>query len=169
LLGLAIIGIISAIAIPALLGQRARARDKSAQENATSILTDIASASDKAKEAGIPITSAATLWGVMTTVKAPLVNPLCPQVLVSKNPWAGTNAAPALAYGVMTDIADSLPATIMGMSTATTLGQVETGFLAPDATTGASGVIASSAWVQAPFKDGAGVTQNVFYKMANVE
>ncbi|MBK9796841.1 MAG: type II secretion system protein [Holophagaceae bacterium] len=50
LLVLAIIGIISAIAIPALLGQRARARDKSAQENATSILSDIIATYDKAKE-----------------------------------------------------------------------------------------------------------------------
>jgi prepilin-type N-terminal cleavage/methylation domain-containing protein len=52
LLVLAIIGIISAIAIPALLGQRARARDKSAISNCDSIVADMVGQWDKGREAG---------------------------------------------------------------------------------------------------------------------
>ena len=87
LLVLAIIGIISAIAIPALLGQRARSRDKSAAENATSILSDIVATYDKAKEAGADVTTPDLLWGVVSagTGMTP-VAPQCPQVLDAKNP-----------------------------------------------------------------------------------
>ncbi|HJW08935.1 MAG TPA: type II secretion system protein, partial [Holophagaceae bacterium] len=60
LLVLAIIGIISAIAIPALLGQRSRARDKSSQENCVSIVADIISAYDKARENGVDVSTVAT-------------------------------------------------------------------------------------------------------------
>ena len=52
LLVLAIIGIISAIAIPALLGQRARARDKAAQDNVSSVVADLIGSYDKVKEGG---------------------------------------------------------------------------------------------------------------------
>ena len=52
LLVLAIIGIISAIAIPALLGQRARARDKTAVSNLDSIVADMVGQWDKGREAG---------------------------------------------------------------------------------------------------------------------
>ena len=51
LLVLAIIGIISAIAIPAMLGQRARARDKSAVQGTIGRLGDLVGAYDKGKEA----------------------------------------------------------------------------------------------------------------------
>ncbi len=51
LLVLAIIGIISAIAIPAMLGQRARARDKSAVQGTIGRLGDIVGSYDKGKEA----------------------------------------------------------------------------------------------------------------------
>lgn len=52
LLVLAIIGIISAIAIPALLSQRARARDKAATENMVGAVNDLVGQYDKLREAG---------------------------------------------------------------------------------------------------------------------
>ena len=71
LLVLAIIGIISAIAIPALLGQRARARDKSARGNASSILADLIGSYDKVKDAG---PTPAAMANIIGTAAAPLVN-----------------------------------------------------------------------------------------------
>jgi len=63
LLVLAIIGIISAIAIPALLGQRARARDKSSISNMDGRVGDLVGQYDKYKEAGYKPASIATALG----------------------------------------------------------------------------------------------------------
>jgi len=52
LLVLAIIGIISAIAIPALLGQRARARDRASVQTVVGQLGDLVGQFDRAREAG---------------------------------------------------------------------------------------------------------------------
>jgi prepilin-type N-terminal cleavage/methylation domain-containing protein len=60
LLVLAIIGIISAIAIPALLGQRARARDKSSISNMDGRVGDLVGQYDKWKEAGYKPSSITT-------------------------------------------------------------------------------------------------------------
>ena len=60
LLVLAIIGIISAIAIPALLSQRSRARDKAAISNMTGTMGDLIGTWDKAKESGAGSTSCVT-------------------------------------------------------------------------------------------------------------
>jgi type II secretory pathway pseudopilin PulG len=51
---LAVVGIISAIAIPALLGQRARARDKVSIQRLEGALSDLVTEFDKAKEANQP-------------------------------------------------------------------------------------------------------------------
>ena len=51
LLVLAIIGIISAIALPALLGQRARARDKTSVQGTIGRIAEVVGQYDKAKEA----------------------------------------------------------------------------------------------------------------------
>ncbi len=81
LLVLAIIGIISAIAIPALLSQRARARDKAAIENLTGVIGDLVGQYDKLKEAG------------STTIKASLQSYLTNNHSKDKNPWNPANAA----------------------------------------------------------------------------
>jgi prepilin-type N-terminal cleavage/methylation domain-containing protein len=83
LLVLAIIGIISAIAIPALLSQRARARDKAALENMTSRIADLAGQWDKGKEAGL---ASSTIISSMTTY-------LGNTAAKDKNPWDGSAAA----------------------------------------------------------------------------
>ena len=83
LLVLAIIGIISAIAIPALLSQRARARDKAALENMTGRIGDLAGQWDKGKEKGLA--SAA----IVTSMQAYLTN----TAAKDKNPWDGSQNA----------------------------------------------------------------------------
>jgi type IV pilus assembly protein PilA len=81
LLVLAIIGIISAIAIPAMLGQRARARDKSAIQGTIGRIGDILGAYDKAKEA--------IANGETATVSTQIESYLTSTISASDmNPWA---------------------------------------------------------------------------------
>jgi len=76
LLVLAIIGIISAIAIPALLGQRARARDKSATANVDSAIADAIGIWDKTREGGATPTNAmASVIAVINAAHTKDVNP----------------------------------------------------------------------------------------------
>ncbi|BDU74825.1 type II secretion system protein [Mesoterricola silvestris] len=77
LLVLAIIGIISAIAIPALLSQRARARDKTAISNMEGRVGDLIGQYDKFREAGLKATSIVTS----------LSNYLAQTGGNDKNPW----------------------------------------------------------------------------------
>jgi len=160
LLVLAIIGIISAIAIPALLGQRARARDKSAISNADSVIADLISQWDTQKEAGTP---AATGGALIGTAAAPLI----PQVFTATNPWATTGAL----TGYNTAAFATEVATTPGVPTAAaalvgTLGQVQMGFLAPGA--GAAGVIAASVYVNTPFSVN-GAATNKYTKTAGID
>ncbi len=169
LLVLAIIGIISAIAIPALLGQRARSRDKSAQQNATSGISDIVAAYDKAKETGVALTSEANLQAIclVGTGMTPAA-PQCPQFLNAKNPWDGTVAVPLAYNNTFKALPGTTAALARGMSTAADLGQVQIGFLAPDPATSAAGMVGTSVYLQGTFNEG-GAPQHVFYKLGNVD
>lgn len=80
LLVLAIIGIISAIAIPALLSQRARARDKAATTNMTGSMGDLIGSYDKAKEEGGVV--ADSMSAVISTAN-----------LTNRNPWSPSLSA----------------------------------------------------------------------------
>ena len=83
LLVLAIIGIISAIAIPALLSQRARARDKASTSNMTGRLGDLIGQVDRLKEQGAP----------NSTIKGLLQTYLTDTSKKDKNPWSQTDPA----------------------------------------------------------------------------
>jgi prepilin-type N-terminal cleavage/methylation domain-containing protein len=172
LLVLAIIGIISAIAIPALLGQRARARDKGAQDNAVNLISDSVSSYDRASEAGIAPTDGTALWAIMTTTVTPLTGPTAPQLLTAKNPWAGTASAPNAAYATMTALTATDDTTVRGLSSGA-LGQVASGFLPPTAaaggTPGAAGAVGSAVQLNATFKDGTGTDQSVFVKLGSID
>jgi prepilin-type N-terminal cleavage/methylation domain-containing protein len=171
LLVLAIIGIISAIAIPALLGQRARARDKAATENATGWCSDLVSIHDKGSEAGAPVATGANLFAIAIGVVAPLPQALAPHVLTDTNPWANTNGSPTTAFnqGV------GLPATndeagARGLGEAAgTIGVVYGGFFPPNAATGVAGAIWTGAYLQNTFNDAGGNAQHIFVKQAAVE
>ena len=161
LLVLAIIGIISAIAIPALLGQRARARDKSCIANVNGALSDMIAGYDKYKDSGATATTAATFWA---NVCGTSTTPLITQVFTSVNPWL----AGALAYNA-TVVTETLGT---GTTTATTaaagtLGQVYTGFLPP--TMGVGGIIVMAVLLNSPTKDGTGTTTRTYLNIASVE
>lgn len=84
LLVLAIIGIIAAIAVPALLGQRARAKDKTSINNVTGSIGDLVGAYDKVKDAGGNVTSCINgMTSVLTKANA----------RGDKNPWNPASAA----------------------------------------------------------------------------
>lgn len=113
LLVLAIIGIISAIAIPALLSQRARARDKTAIANMEGRVGDLIGQYDKFKEAGYS----------STTILTSLSNYLNITGSKDMNPW--TPSAAAFDTAVTTgNLGTSQAAAVSGLkSAATTLGQ----------------------------------------------
>jgi prepilin-type N-terminal cleavage/methylation domain-containing protein len=130
LLVLAIIGIISAIAIPALLGQRARARDKAVMANVTSIVSDLNAQWDTQKEAGVAMTQA-TCIGLLTAA--------LPQFATAKNPWNSATAAyAAVAAANGAAAGPAVPATV---------GLVNVGVLLPAAgvpgNVGATGLLNS--------------------------
>ena len=160
LLVLAIIGIISAIAIPALLGQRARARDKSARSNADAIIADLIGSYDKIKDTGTTPAGVAALIG---TAAAPLV----PQVWTATNPWTTTGALSAYNTGTFaTEVAATPGSATQTQAAAATLGQVQLGYLAP--AVGANGVLASSVYLSQPFVVNA-VSINNFTKTAGID
>ena len=82
LLVLAIIGIISAIAIPALLGQRARAKAKAVDSMVSVISGECARVNDTLKEGGGTIAAATVVGSVLS-----LSNYTYP---AAKNPYGGT-------------------------------------------------------------------------------
>jgi type IV pilus assembly protein PilA len=139
LLVLAIIGIISAIAVPALLGQRARARDKGVMANTTSIVSDMVAQYDLQKDAATAITLA-SLDGAL------------PQFASAKNPWDNSVAA----YVESTNAAAGKPPAV-----GTVVGQVAIGYTAPAAnstgTIGATGLLNSKINGSTTFSSVAGI------------
>ena len=148
LLVLAIIGIISAIAIPALLGQRARARDKSASANCATIIPDLVSAFDKMRDTAAAPANLTALVGVSG-------NTTVPTYWTGKNPWDAT--ATAYAAGTAPTATDGGAATAAG-ATITNKGQVMVGYLAPAA--GANGAVAAAVMLNAPATSGVAFIQS---------
>ncbi len=106
------IGMVSAIAIPALLSQRGRARDKAAIENMVGRTADLVGQWDKQREVNTPqdqIPAALEAWLKQNTA-------------ADKNPWDPT--APAFTYHIK--VVSDLDEAAMGdmvASEAATLGQ----------------------------------------------
>ena len=135
LLVLAIIGIIAAIAIPALLGQRARARDKGSISNLTSMIDDAVGQYDKLKEAGLASAAISTSLGnYLTATHGP-----------DKNPWNA--AAAAYATGFTAGTAGTKSAFLTGMAGGA-LGQVQMYIAYPTSTLG--GWVGGAVLVQNP-------------------
>jgi type IV pilus assembly protein PilA len=112
LLVLAIIGIISAIAIPALLGQRARARDKSAVANLDSVIADGIGVWDRFREMGsTPANTAAHVNSAIIKTHAD-----------TKNPWNAASPAYAMS-GTYSGTTTTTSGFLAGL-TATSTGQV---------------------------------------------
>lgn len=159
LLVLAIIGIISAIAIPALLSQRARARDKAATDNMVGRVGDLVGQWDKLREQGVSATAA------ITSMQNYLIN----TGNADKNPWNGTAGAPASAFntsftthtGLAT--ASAFAAAVSGQATTTNFGQAQFGVQIPTAS-GVPGFFGGSVYVQNKIQN-----KNVVTKVSSLE
>jgi len=126
LLVLAIIGIISAIAIPALLSQRARARDKGGISNMTSMIDDAVGQYDKLKEEGR--TAASITTGLTSYLKA--VHPGSKD----KNPW--NTAASAYVQKFSSGTAGTKSTFLASMNASDPVGQVRMYIAYPTASKG---------------------------------
>jgi prepilin-type N-terminal cleavage/methylation domain-containing protein len=156
LLVLAIIGIISAIAIPALLGQRARARDKSSISNMEGRVGDLVGQYDKYKEAGYKTTSITTaLTDYLTATGA-----------ADKNPWNTTGATPAFNTTIndMGTLADQTAAVtkVKSYALSTNKGQAQFGVGYPG--DGTPGFIGGAVYV-----DGTINSSNIVAKVTAIE
>ncbi len=142
LLVLAIIGIISAIAIPALLSQRARARDKAATDNCVSRVGDLVGQWDKFREDGLSPANAITS----------MQNYLKATGGADHNPWSGTGGAPASAFNatfatVAGTTASTFATNLAATAVAGKIGQVQFGYVLPTAS-GAPGFFGAAVYVQ---------------------
>ena len=142
LLVLAIIGIISAIAIPALLSQRARARDKAAVDNTVSRVGDLVGQWDKFREQGLTPASA------ISSMEAYLTN----TGGADKNPWNGTGGAPSPAFNYTFATVAGTTASAFATNLATNakpanLGQAQFGYVLPTAS-GQPGFFGGTVYVQ---------------------
>ena len=163
LLVLAIIGIIAAIAIPALLQQRARARDKSSIQNSVSRVGDLVGQYDRNKEQGLTdALNSAALVAYLTTTTAN-----------DKNPWAGTAGAPTAAINTaITPLAGAATASafetlVRGLASAPNMGQAQFGVQFPTSTI--PGYIGAAVWTQNQLPNAAGVLSNIQSKVSAVE
>ena len=143
LLVLAIIGIISAIAIPALLSQRARARDKSATSNAVSRVGDVVGQWDKLREKGM--STGAIITSMQNYIKTTTAN--------DKNPWQGTTGATSKPFNssftsVTGTTASGFDTNLKLLATSAKLGEVQFGYALPTAT-GKPGFIGAAVFTQA--------------------
>jgi prepilin-type N-terminal cleavage/methylation domain-containing protein len=162
LLVLAIIGIISAIAIPALLSQRSRARDKSSISNTVGRVDDLVGQWDRNKEAGTSdATNITTLQTYLTTTTAN-----------DKNPWAGTNGTPAIPFNLtITTLAGNATASafdtaVRALASAGNIGQGQ--FAVQPPTAAAPGFVGGAVYVQNPISTAAGTSQ-IASKVSSVE
>jgi prepilin-type N-terminal cleavage/methylation domain-containing protein len=126
LLVLAIIGIISAIAIPALLSQRARARDKTAISNMEGRVGDLVGQYDKLRETG------------SGNITAKLGSYLAATGGKDKNPWSTTGSG---AFDtVVTSTTGTTQSAALAAVAPTVKGQAKFVYIAP--TAGKPGFIA---------------------------
>jgi uncharacterized membrane protein len=136
---LAIIGIIAAIAIPALLGQRGRARDRASMSNMTSAVGDLVGEYDRLVENRTPRESVPT--ALETKLRAIGAD--------TKNPWDPT--VPAFTYTIeVVDGVDRDSLTSLVQSRATQKGVSVFMITLPDASRAQRGYLAGAVLLQAP-------------------
>ena len=161
LLVLAIIGIISAIAIPAILSQRENAKDKSAISNCTNIVGGFVAACETYTNNGGVITKGTLQSDV---IGADAANSMIPEVHRAYNPWTSSELAYNTTIMDETDAAgtatfDAAAAKALGAG----LGQVQFGFLDDDQL---GAMIAAAVKVKKPISGG---KANPIYTMVKVQ
>ncbi|MBS1784246.1 MAG: type II secretion system protein [Acidobacteria bacterium] len=160
LLVLAIIGIISAIAIPALLSQRARARDKAAEENVAGRIGDLAGQWDKFREKGYSNAAA----------QVSMQNYLIATMAKDKNPWNTTSTpfSASIHVAVLGYATTSAFATTIATGTSsTTMGQGKFYIKFPSGTD--PGMLGGAVYLNGSFKTPAGSMSHVYTKVVGIE
>jgi type IV pilus assembly protein PilA len=164
LLVLAIIGIISAIAVPAILSQRDRARDLSSVANCKNIMTSFLGIPDAFEEAGKSaiIKDAASFVKEIIGTKAD--DSLFPNLWNAKNPHAPTTQG----YNTGTPSTETSKAGTITQTAAVgaPTGQVQFGIYNGDTDTGVGTMVVSAVLLKKA-RSGAG-TNKVFYSIQDI-
>lgn len=142
LLVLAIIGIISAIAIPAMLSQRARARDKASVDHVAGRVGDLVGQWDKGREKGLAASA------VVASIQTYLVSTATKDL----NPWTTTGASTAYNLTINTGIAAQPSASAFAqkvglLAKPANMGQVQLAIQTP--TSGVPGFIGAAVYLYA--------------------
>ena len=154
LLALAIIGIVTAIAAPAYLGQRARTRDQAAMANAQALVGDLVAGYDRCRELGLAMDSPDTFT---TQVLGSASSPRIPAYWRTRNPWSPRQNG----YGeVLAETSVQGDAT-RGKATPDTLGQVQVGYL--PAGSGGPGCLVTAVYMSRPLREGVEGTMDHVY------
>jgi prepilin-type N-terminal cleavage/methylation domain-containing protein len=161
LLALAIIGIVTAIAAPAYLGQRARTRDQAAMANAQALVGDLVAGYDRCRELGLAVDSPDAFT---THVLGSASSPRIPAYWRTRNPWSPRQNG----YGeVLAETSVQGDAT-RGKATPDTLGQVQVGYL--PAGSGGPGCLVTAVYLRRPLDaDPAGVPEHVYATMCGLD
>jgi prepilin-type N-terminal cleavage/methylation domain-containing protein len=158
LLVLAIIGIISAIAIPALLSQRARARDKASQENVAGRVGDMVGQWDKFREKGFS----------NTTALSSMKNYLSATAAKDKNPWNTTSSPFNTTFQAITGQTTASGFTgQINIATATNMGQGQFAVQVPTGST--PGFFGGAVYLNGSFKTASGGYTHVYTKVTSLE
>jgi hypothetical protein len=126
--GVPMLGITSAIAVPALMLQRDRARDIASVANAKNILAEFLMATDRAEDMGLGWRSVPAMQA--NVIKASADDSLIPSLFTSKNPYDPSSGA----YNrTLISETDEGGARTKAAASAASLGQVQIGFIEPKA------------------------------------
>ena len=137
------IGSVSAIAIPALLGQRARARDRASISNLVSKQADLLAEYQKLAEGRTPARE----------IPARLESYLGDSARQERNPWAATEGSPAFDFHIRVAAnLDQAALENMAIGEATALGRPV--FVIELPTNGGSGYLAGAVRLQNPMNQG---------------
>ncbi len=164
LLVLAIIGIISAIAIPALLAQRSRARDTTARGNGGNVLAEIVAAYDRYRDTVGQVNTLADfndniVGGTAATSRVPML-------YTSSNPWKTAGALTGYRLPAIAET-NNIGAAVRGVAAVGNQGQVQLGFLPSGVDV--FPVVSTGVYLSATFKDETNTDTHVFVKVTNLD
>jgi prepilin-type N-terminal cleavage/methylation domain-containing protein len=145
LLALAVIGIVTAIAAPAYLGQRARTRDQAAMANAQALVGDLVAGYDRCRELGLDMNSPASFT---THVLGTASSPRIPAYWRTRNPWSPRQNG----YGAVLTETSIQGDVTRGMAVRDTLGQVQVGYL--PAGSGGAGCLVTAVYLSRVLREG---------------
>jgi type IV pilus assembly protein PilA len=163
LLVLAIIAIITAIAVPNFMDQRANARNTTAKANCVNLLAEFVTVTAKAREDGKPIDTAEDFKN--NIIGTSIDDTAMPSLWNTKNPWPTSGAVEGYNTGVLVAEDKLNGETTANAATQANQGQVQLGFIAPSDDTAAALVAA----VYLSKEQTKGKKDHVFVKVAGID